>query len=70
VWRPDELWLHGGSRQPRGCIGSVSEPGQILLDPCCTNVYQAAAALKLKLAFYGNDHNPRRAARIRTMLEG
>jgi hypothetical protein len=68
-WKPDPAWVHGGSRQPRGIIGSVSKPGQILLDPCCTNTYQAAAALKLQLAFYGNDHNPRRAGRIRQMLE-
>jgi hypothetical protein len=67
-WRPHKEWLRGKLAQPFGCVGSVSLPGQTLLDPVCTNVYSAQTARRLGLSFYGNDHNPRRAEAIRRIL--
>jgi hypothetical protein len=68
-WVLLEEWSHGGVSQPHGIIGSVCLPGQVLLDPVCTNVHQARAAIRHGLVFYGNDHNPTRAAAIRRILE-
>jgi hypothetical protein len=59
----------GGAAQPRRILETVAQPGQTLLDPCCTNVYGAQAAKRLGLSFYGNDHNPNRAEAIRRLLE-
>jgi len=67
-WRPHKLWLQGRLAQPLGCIGSIAKPGQVLLDPACTNVYTAQSARRLGLVFYGSDHNALRAQAIQRIL--
>jgi hypothetical protein len=69
MWRLDPAGSRGGYAQPAYCIASVAQRGRILLDPCCTNVYQARAAVQYGMVFYGNDHNAKRAAYIRRLLE-
>jgi hypothetical protein len=68
-WHIPNGCYDGGARQPLGILRSVAMPGQVLLDPCCTNIYGAQAARKLGLVFLGNDHLTSRGSNIKRVLE-
>jgi len=60
-------FLQGGRAQVVEVVGMVSTPGQILLDPCCMNVYCASAALQHDLILYAASTHKTRA--VKKVLE-
>lgn len=65
--KPDGIGLKGYG-MVKDIVKSVAKPGGVLLDPCCGHGYSAAAALEAGMSFIGNEFNPVRLERTRTLI--
>lgn len=57
-----------GYKAVRDSIAAVSQPGQVVLDPCCGFGHTARAALDLGLYFRGNELNAKRLEKTEARL--